>query len=666
MAVWFYYKVCSGEKIVLFMDEYSVRSNISNPSCELVAFDRGQLINMGFTFVKHSPYRLRSYGVLQVLRKRYERGINDFEISYEIMPLAGTLPIFFILIVGILLSILIVAFENIYFYFYEDDNAKPINVVYLQSSEDYELYKRLTLLKKTNTFFSLLIFKSYNQTFMNLCENPRGNDFNLFFNTRMLVVCKYFDHRPVINVYEWYSLHPNETIIDHFAIWKNATLIISTKSNLWERRRSFKNITLKVTAVKSNARSNKNKRLHGLMASLLMTIAEVANFKIDIQEPEDFYGVQDLTTKKWNGVIGKLANNETDIGLGEFTPTKSRLEVTDFSDPVITSPLKYYIKKPDKHILHWSMYYKALGQTVGYVLISIILILPPIISYLELSRRNMHDSRKISNSYLNIFIDCYFDVFGILCKMPLNNNWTHYNPLSQFVVPDSSSLLSIYIWLHVLAYALFIIYSGILTSYLAVFIPYLPFNTMEEFLMDGRYKLAIIKNTSYLELLRDTDEKASGILLDENDLPTYSSQGIEMVCAEKIVLFMDHYSVTNNQTNPPCELMAFAQSLQVSMALAFTKNSPYVDYFNYYLRILNSRGLIQHLMKSFKRRSESVNMTYEPVRLYNALPIFLVLIKGMLFYEIMPLAGTLPIFFILIVGILLSILIVAFENIHLP
>ncbi|XP_031787256.1 glutamate receptor 4-like [Nasonia vitripennis] len=364
----------------------------------------------------------------------------------------------------------------------------------------------------------------------------------------MLVVCKYFDHRPVTNVYEWYSLHPNKTIIDHFAIWKNATLIISTKSNLWERRRSFKNITLKVTAVKSNARSNKNKRLHGLMASLLITIAEVANFKIDIQEPEDFYGVQDLTTKKWNGVIGKLANKETDIGLGEFTPTKDRLEVTDFGDPVITSSSKYYIKKPDKHILHWSMYYKALGQTVGYVLISIILILPPIISYVELRRRNMHDSRKISNSYLKIIIDCYFDVFGIFCKMPLNN---------------SSSLLRI------------------LTSYLAVFIPYLPFNTMEEFLNDGRYKLAIIKNTNYLELLRDMDEKASGILLDENDLPTYISQGIEMVCAGKIVLFMDHYSVTNNQTNPPCELMAFAQSSQVSMALAFTKNSPYVDYFNY-------------------------------------------------------------------------------------
>ncbi|XP_008207058.1 uncharacterized protein LOC103316206 [Nasonia vitripennis] len=117
--------VCSGGKIVLFMDEYSVRSNISNPSCELEAFDRGQLINMGFTFVKHSPYvgffnyyfqRLRSYGVLQVLRKRYERGINDFETSYEIMPLVGTLAIFFILIVGILLSILIMAFENIYFY----------------------------------------------------------------------------------------------------------------------------------------------------------------------------------------------------------------------------------------------------------------------------------------------------------------------------------------------------------------------------------------------------------------------------------------------------------------------------------------------------------------------------------------------------------------------
>lgn len=109
-----------------------------------------------------------------------------------------------------------------------------------------------------------------------------------------------------------------------------------------------------------NATSNKNEQLHGLMASLLEIIAEGANFKIDIQEPEDVYGVQDPRTKTWYGVIGKLANKETDMGIGEFTLTKDRLEVIDFSDPVIVSPSKYYIKRPDENILQWSMYYEVI------------------------------------------------------------------------------------------------------------------------------------------------------------------------------------------------------------------------------------------------------------------------------------------------------------------
>lgn len=126
----------------------------------------------------------------------------------------------------------------------------------------------------------------------------------------------------------------------------------------------------------------------------------------------------------------------------------------------------------------------------------------------------MHNSRDGHNSYFKIILDCYFDVFGILCQMPLISKliliyimlisilFTIGLMMPKFIFSDASSLRSIYIWLDVLAYAIFIFYAGILTSYLAVFIPSLPFDTMQEFLNDGHYKLAIIKNTSSLELLR--------------------------------------------------------------------------------------------------------------------------------------------------------------------
>ena len=49
-------KVCSNEKIVLFLDDYNVRSNRSNPSCELVPFSEGFLVTNAFAFQKDSPY----------------------------------------------------------------------------------------------------------------------------------------------------------------------------------------------------------------------------------------------------------------------------------------------------------------------------------------------------------------------------------------------------------------------------------------------------------------------------------------------------------------------------------------------------------------------------------------------------------------------------------
>lgn len=60
--------------------------------------------------------RLRSYGVLQVLRKRYEHAINDFETNYEAVTLYGTLPIFLMLLAGIVLSIIVMIIEKMYFY----------------------------------------------------------------------------------------------------------------------------------------------------------------------------------------------------------------------------------------------------------------------------------------------------------------------------------------------------------------------------------------------------------------------------------------------------------------------------------------------------------------------------------------------------------------------
>ena len=83
---------------------------------------------------------------------------------------------------------------------------------------------------------------------------------------------------------------------------------------------------------------------------------------------EEAYGVYNLTTKKWNGVVEKLMNNETDIGIGEFSITDKRLDVIDFSEPIVIAQASYYVKKPEMGILPWSMYYKVLYLNIFTIL----------------------------------------------------------------------------------------------------------------------------------------------------------------------------------------------------------------------------------------------------------------------------------------------------------
>ncbi|XP_014205463.1 glutamate receptor 1-like [Copidosoma floridanum] len=49
-------QICSGKRVVLYLDDYTVRREVSKYDCKLVGFERGNRINVAFAFPKHSPY----------------------------------------------------------------------------------------------------------------------------------------------------------------------------------------------------------------------------------------------------------------------------------------------------------------------------------------------------------------------------------------------------------------------------------------------------------------------------------------------------------------------------------------------------------------------------------------------------------------------------------
>ena len=99
--------------------------------------------------------------------------------------------------------------------------------------------------------------------------------------------------------------------------------------------------------------------LIGFFGNVLSELSKAAHFKIELQPFESSPGSFDPKGKIYSGIIGKLHERKTDIGLGEFTITQERMEMVDFSDPIYISNTNFYIKNSHASHVLWSMYYKV-------------------------------------------------------------------------------------------------------------------------------------------------------------------------------------------------------------------------------------------------------------------------------------------------------------------
>ena len=100
-------------------------------------------------------------------------------------------------------------------------------------------------------------------------------------------------------------------------------------------------------------------RMKGAFIYILNELAYAMNFTYDHTYKEEAYGVWNRTTRSWTGVIGRLARREADLGVGEFTMTDHRLNVVDFTLPIIHSRNLVYMRPPDHSAVHWSAYYRV-------------------------------------------------------------------------------------------------------------------------------------------------------------------------------------------------------------------------------------------------------------------------------------------------------------------
>ncbi|XP_033321569.2 uncharacterized protein LOC117217832 isoform X4 [Megalopta genalis] len=188
------------------------------------------------------------------------------------------------------------------------------------------------------------------------CRSPTGNLFNLSFDTEMLVLC--YD-QPSLR--EWYSFRDNRTTVSNLAVWKPGQgLWPVTNGSLYARRNNLRKEIMRIAYVEESAFvAVENGVLTKYLGEVIQELSESLNFTIEVTNPMDSYGNLNEETQTWSGVIGELVADTVDIGVAEFSMTKRRLEVVDFTLPLILSRMRVYFKKPDGSSVRWTAYVKV-------------------------------------------------------------------------------------------------------------------------------------------------------------------------------------------------------------------------------------------------------------------------------------------------------------------
>nr|XP_015833582.1 PREDICTED: glutamate receptor ionotropic, kainate 2 isoform X4 [Tribolium castaneum] len=89
-----------------------------------------------------------------------------------------------------------------------------------------------------------------------------------------------------------------------------------------------------------------NERYEGFCIDLLKEIASMVGFEYRIElVPDSKYGVIDLETGEWNGIVRQLMDKKADLAVGSMTINYARESVIDFTKPFMNLGISILFKK---------------------------------------------------------------------------------------------------------------------------------------------------------------------------------------------------------------------------------------------------------------------------------------------------------------------------------
>nr|CAD7575354.1 unnamed protein product [Timema californicum] len=282
-----------------------------------------------------------------------------------------------------------------------------------------------------------------------------------------------------------------------------------------------------------------------------------------------------LENGSWNGMVKMVHSNQVDIAISEFTMTKNRLDVVDYTMPLLFKRI-FVRASNDAKYSEWGNFVAPFSPSLWLTLGVFIVGISAYFHVLHAIRMHMCDSEtRVPRRYCPY--KSVFHVLGAFCQQ------------GQGITPRSSSCRIALLFTLLTAVLTLSTYSGSFISNLSIPITKFPYDNLEQMLNQGNYTFAVLRQsaeydqfeTSKVRFLKDVYR--IHLAPHKDDLPTTDLSAIQRLCQRNkysVLISMDLAEGLMDQVG--CTVVPLAKEIfPATLAMIVTKSSPYLGIINY-------------------------------------------------------------------------------------
>ncbi|XP_046828221.1 probable glutamate receptor isoform X2 [Vespa crabro] len=494
--------------------------------------------------------------------------------------------------------------------YYVKQIVRPYYIAVISNNNAINAFSLATSTFDMSSAMWLVIF-IYKEHGFDYCHNPPGNIFHLKFDSEMLVRC---GTENILR--EWYSVDTNLIEINDVAIWnleKGITKMVT--NSLYDRRYNLQGLIMKAVTVKGSSFINvkKNSELGGIFSELLNQICITLNVSFDIVSEVEEFGRWNPNKQTWSGAIAELYSGRADISLSGFSITSARLNVVDFTLPITYTKNLLVIQEPEKFGIKWSSHFLTFTNSVWIAILGILIASSILFIFLKIHNGT---DRKIGC----LFIDNFLEICGILCQQGLAD------------FPVRSSLRIAYFSLFLLVTVLSAAYSAALISFLTSTTHILPFHSLESFVEDGTYQLAVVRGSAYYDKFANSRDplakKLMKLMLEDKKLPLTEQEAYKRICKnQKLAIYsIQHNTPVNLEI--PCNVVRIDTGHVNSIAMILSKHNPFTNVINFQLQKFFGNGIMSRLKNlPFEKKSNDM-IKHQPVPVTSVISLLIFILIG--------------------------------------